>query len=114
MPYDKLFENAARYWHSLTPEYQAWTVAALVIAAVLIRNRIRIKKRIRRIETQLQRMQDEIGVLQIQNSRDFMTKLNAKSEVESGPYAVEVENGDVARRTISPPTMPGQSESKGR
>jgi hypothetical protein len=110
MLYDKLFEIAVGGWHFIAIEYKAWAVGAFVIAAVLIWDGIQIRKRMRSIEIQLQKMQNEINVLQVHNSRHFLTELNAKSKVEIGPHAFEMGNGDVARLTMSHPIMPAASE----
>src|SRR6266436_377960 len=70
----------------------ALAVGAFASAAVLIRNRSRIWKRIRTIETQLSEMQNEItAVLQVQAA--LITRLNVNSKVETGHRSRAVETG---------------------
>jgi uncharacterized protein YoxC len=86
MLYDKLWDIVVRPdWRLMSVEYAAWAVGAFVVAIVLIRNGIRLRKRMRRIETQLQKMQKEINLLQMQESRRLMTELNAKSRERMEP-----------------------------
>jgi hypothetical protein len=90
----------------------ALAVGVLAVAAILTWNRGRIWKRIRMIETQVSKMQNEITtVLQVQTA--LITKLNAKSKADIDPRdtAVEIGGGDVAGLTMSPPTTPAQPES---
>jgi len=89
----------------------ALAVGAFVIAAVLIWNRSRIWKRIRTIETQLSKMQNEItAVLQVQAA--LITRLNVNSKVETDPGSGAVEiGGNVAGQTMSPAAAPAQHES---
>jgi len=115
--YDKLWEIVELAdWRLLTVEYKALAVGAFVVAAVLIWNRIRIWKRMRRIETRLRKMEKKINILETQESRRLMrlmTELNAKSRVKVVPRdaAVEMGGGDVVGLTMSPPTSPAQGES---
>src|SRR5229473_1088826 len=115
--YDKLWEIVELAdWRLLTVEYKALAVGAFVVAAVLIWNRIRIWKRMRRIETRLRKMEKKINILETQESRRLMrlmTELNAKSRVKVVPRdaAVEMGGGDVPGLTMSPPTSPAQGES---
>ncbi len=117
MLYDKFWEIAERAdWRLMTVEYKALAVGAFVVAAVLIWNRIRIWKRMRRIETRLRKMEKKINILETQESRRLMrlmTELNAKSRVKVVPRdaAVEMGGGDVVGLTMSPPTSPAQGES---
>ena len=117
MIYDKLWEIVERAdWGVMTVEYKALAVAAFVVAAVLIWNRIRSWKRMRRIETQLRKMEKKINILEVQESRRLMRlmkELNAKSRVKVGSRdtAVEMGGGDVVGLTMSPPTSPVQEES---
>lgn len=56
MLYDKLWDIAVRAdWRSMSLEYEALAAGGFVVATVLIWNRIRMRKRIRRIETQLEK-----------------------------------------------------------
>ena len=123
MLYDKLLEiGVPADWHLMTDEYKALALGAFVVVAILIWNRIRILKRMRtietrldRIETQLTKMQNEINtVLQIQVP--LIAQLNAKSRTKLDPSneAVEMGGGDVAESTTSPPTTPAQPESANR
>jgi hypothetical protein len=120
MLYDRLWEIAARAdWRLATDEYKAFAISALVVAAVLIWNRIRLRKRIRMIETklsriepQLSKVQNEINsVLQIQVS--LITQLNTRSRVKIDPLdtAIEMSGGYIAELTMAPPTTPSQPES---
>jgi hypothetical protein len=85
MLYDKLWDIVLRPdWRLMSVEYTS-AVAGFVIATVLIWNGIRIRKRMRRIETQLQKMQREIDLLQMQEPRRLMTELNAKSREKIEP-----------------------------
>jgi len=99
MLYDKLWDIAVRAdWRLMSVEYKALAVGALAVAVVLIWNAIRIRKRMRRIETQLQKMQKEINLLQMKESRRLMTDLNAKStdKVESPDTGLEMGQRDFA------------------
>ena len=120
MLYDKLLEiGVPADWRLMTDEYKAWALGAFVVAAILIWNRIRILKRMRtietrldRIETQLTKMQNEINtVLQIQVP--LIAQLNAKSRTKLDPSnaAVEMGGGVVAGLTMSPPVSPAQPEN---
>jgi type II secretory pathway component PulM len=123
MLYNKLLEiGVPADWRLMTDEYKALALGAFVVVAILVWNRIRIWKRLRtietrldRIETQLSKMQNEINtVLQIQVS--LIAQLNPKSRMKLDPSnaAVEMGGGDVAESTISPPTTPAQPESANR
>jgi len=115
--YEKLWEIAERAdWRLVTVEYKALAVGAFVVAVVLIRNRIRFWKRMRRIETQLRKMEKKIDILELQESgrlMRLMTELNSKSRVKVHPRdtAAEMGRGDVVGLTMSPPTSPAQGES---
>jgi|SRR6266849_3354235 len=117
MIYDKFWEIVERAdWDLMTVEYKALAVGAFVVAAALIWNRIRSWKRMRRIETQLRKMEKKINILEVQESRRLMRlmkELNAKSRVKVGSRdtAVEMGGGDVVGLTMSPPTSPAQGES---
>jgi hypothetical protein len=65
----------------------------------------------RAIDTQLAKMQKEIDILQMQESRRLMMALKANSKVEApkidpdnGP--VEIDGDDVVRLVKTPPTTP--------
>src|SRR6266849_4012183 len=115
--YEKLWEIAERAdWRLVTDEYKALAVGAFVVAAVLIWNRIRFWKRMRRIETQLRKMEKKIEILEVQESgrlMRLMTELNSKSRVKVHPRdtAAEMRDGDVVGLAMSPPTSPAQGES---
>jgi TolA-binding protein len=86
MLYDKLWEIAMRAdWRMMSVESEALAAAGFLVAAVLIWNGIRMRKRIRRTETQLEKMQKEISLLQMQESRRLMTELNVKSTQKIEP-----------------------------
>jgi hypothetical protein len=97
----------------MTVEYEAVAVGVVLIAAVMIWSKIRIWKRMRAIDTQLAKMQQEIDILQMQESRRLMMALKANSKVEApkidpdnGP--VEIDGDDVVRLVKTPPTTPAQ------
>jgi len=88
-------------------------VGAVLIAAVLIWSKIRIWKRMRAVDAQLAKMQNEIDILQMRESRRLMMELKANSKVEApkidpdnGPS--ETNGGDVMRLMKTPPTTPAQ------
>src|SRR3974390_2871277 len=117
MLYNKLWEIAVRAdWRLMTDEYKALAVGTVVVAVVMIWNRIRIRKRTRtiesrlsRIETQLNRMQNEINtILQIQVP--LVTQLNARAKINPTNAKVETDGCDIAELTTSPPTTARQPE----
>jgi hypothetical protein len=58
MIYDKLWEIAERAdWRLMIVEYKTLAIGAFVVAAVLMWNRIRLFRRLRRLENQLKKMQ---------------------------------------------------------
>jgi hypothetical protein len=77
---DKLWGIAER-WRLMTIEYKALALGAFVVAVVPIWISIRIWKGMRAIKTELKKMQREINILQIEESR-LMAELNANSKVE--------------------------------
>ena len=90
----------------------ALPVGAFAAVVVLIWNGSRILRRIRTVEAQLTKMQNEItAVLQVQTA--LLTRLNVASRVETDrrDTAVEVGGGDVAGRTTLPPAASAQPES---
>src|SRR5262245_46416987 len=114
--YEKLWEIAERAdWRLMTTEYKALAIGAFVVAAVLIWNRIRLSRRIRRIENQLKKMEKKISILEVQESRRLMRlvkELNAKSRVRAGSRdaAAEMSGCNVVGLTTSPPTSPAQGD----
>ena len=117
MIYDKLWEIVERAdWRLLIVEYKALAIGAFVVAAVLMWNRIRLLRRIRRIENQLKKMEKKISILEVQESGRLMRlvkELNAKSrvKVDRRDAAAEMSGGNVVGLTTSPPTSPGQGDS---
>jgi DNA-directed RNA polymerase subunit H (RpoH/RPB5) len=97
----------------VTVEFEALIVGAFSFAAVLIWNKIRIWSWMRAIETRLQKMQKEINILQMQESRRLVMELNANSKAEApkidpNDAPVEMGGGDVVRLMKSPPTTSTQ------
>jgi hypothetical protein len=117
MIYDKLWEIVERAdWPLMIVEYKALAIGVFVIAAVLIWNRVRWWRRIRRIEHQLKKMEKKISILEVQESRRLMRlvkELSAKSrmkKVDPRDTAAEMSGGDVVGLTASPPTSPVQGD----
>ncbi len=114
--YDKLWEIVERAdWRLMPAEYKALAVGAVAVAVVLIWKRIRFWKRMRRIETQLRKMEKKISILEVQESRRLMRlvkELNAKSRAKVDPRdtAAEMGGGNLVGLTMSPPTSPAQGE----
>jgi hypothetical protein len=97
----------------MTVEYEAVTVGAVVVAAVLIWSRTRIWRRIRAIDARLAKMQKEIDILQMQESRRLLMALRKDSKVDApkidpdnGP--IEIDRDGIVRLTRTPPTTPAQ------
>jgi hypothetical protein len=117
MIYDKLWEIMERAdWRLLTVEYKALAIGVFLIAAVLMWNRIRLLRRLRRIENQLKKMEKKINILEVQESRRLMRlvkELSAKSrmKVDRRDTTAEMNGGDVIGLTTSPPTSPVQGDS---
>jgi hypothetical protein len=115
--WEKLWEIMERAdWRLMTVEYKALAVGAFVVAAVLIWGRIRMWRRMRRIEAQLRKMERKITLMEARESdrlMRLMKEFNAKSraKVEPRDTAVEVSGGNVVGLTMSPPTSPAQGES---
>ena len=63
--------------------YELAAIGAAVIAAVSIWHKIQVQRRISAIDARLARMQREVEVLQVQESRRMMTTLKGNSKVES-------------------------------
>ena len=116
MIYDKLWEILERAdWRLLIVEYKALAIGAFVVAAVLMWNRIRLLRRLRRIENQLKKMEKKINILEVQESRRLMRlvkELSAKSRMKVDPRdtTAEMNGGDVIGLTTSPPTSPVQGD----
>jgi hypothetical protein len=117
MIYDKLWEIMERAdWRLLIVEYKALAIGAFLVAAVLMWNRIRLLRRLRRIENQLKKMEKKINILEVQESRRLMRlvkELSAKSRMKVDPRdtTAEMNGGDVIGLTTSPPTSPVQGNS---
>jgi hypothetical protein len=116
MIYDNLWEIAERVdWRLLIVEYKALAIGAFVVAAVLMWNRIRLLRRLRRLENQLKKMEKKVSILEVQESgrlMRLMKELNAKSRAKADPRdrAAEMVGGGVVGLTTSPPTSPGQGD----
>ncbi len=113
MLYDQLREIAMQAdWRQLTVGSAALAIGACMVAAGLMSSKMRIKKRMQAIETQLSHMQNEIAAL-LQVQAALITKLNAKSKGSIDPRDTPPEpaDGEVIGLTASPPTTPAQSES---
>jgi hypothetical protein len=63
--------------------YELAAIGAAAIAAVSIWHRVQVQRRIRVIDNRLAKMQKEIEVLQMQESRRVMMALKGTSNVES-------------------------------
>jgi hypothetical protein len=117
MIYDKLWEIVERAdWPLMIAEYKTLAVGAFVVAAVLVWGRIRLWRRMRRIEDQLKKMQKKVSILEAKESGRLMRlvkELNAKSRMKVDPRdrAAEMSGGNVVGLTTSPPTSPVQGDS---
>lgn len=117
MIYDKFWEIMERAdWRLMVVEYKALAIGAFVVAAVLIWNRIRWSRRIRRIENELKKMEKKVSILQVKESGRLMRlvkELNTKSRVkiDRRDAAAEMSGGNVVGLTTSPPTSPVQGDS---
>jgi hypothetical protein len=113
---DKLWEIVERAdWRLMIVEYNALAIGAFVVAAVLIWNRIRLLRRLRRLENQLRKMEKKVSILEVQESGRLMRlvkEFNGKSRVKADPRvrAAEMDGGDVVGLTTSPPTSPMQGD----
>ena len=113
MLYDQLREIAMYAdWRQLTVGSAALAIGACVVAAGLMSSKMRIKKRMQTIETQLSQMQNEIAAL-LQVQAALITKLNTKPKgaMDRRDTPLEMADGEVIGLTVSPPTTPAQSES---
>jgi hypothetical protein len=63
--------------------YEMAAIGAAAITAVSIWHKMRVRKQIRAIDARLAKMQKEIEVLQMQESRRVMLALRGNSKVES-------------------------------
>jgi uncharacterized membrane protein YciS (DUF1049 family) len=122
MIYDQLWAIVERVdwrlmadWRLMIVEYKALAIGAFVVAAVLLWSRIRLLRRLRRLENQLKKMEKKISILEVQESRRLMRvvkEFSAKSRVKADPHDAAAEmNGDVVGLTTSPPTSPVQGDS---
>jgi hypothetical protein len=68
-------------WRLMTVGYKALALGVVIVSVVPIWNGIRLWRQIRTIQTQLKKIQNEINVLQIQESR-LMAELSANSKAE--------------------------------
>ena len=111
MIYDKLWEIVERAdWRLMIAEYKALAIGVFMVAAVLIWNRVRLSRRIRRIENQLKKMEKKISILEVQESGRLMRlvkELSAKSRLRVGPRdaAAELSGGNVVGLMPSPPNL---------
>ena len=71
-------------------------IGAFVVAAVPLRGGIRIMKSVRRIETELSKMEKKINMLRLQESRRLMMELKANSGAEIDPTVDTTRPDDVA------------------
>jgi len=94
----------------MTFESGAVAIGAVSIVAVLIWAKGHIWKRMRAIDAQITKMQKEIDILQMHESRRLMMELKANSKVDAqkNPDNAPVETGDVVRLIKTPPTTPAQ------
>ena len=95
----------------MTFENEAVAIGAVSIVAVLIWAKSHIWKRMRAIDAQITKMQKEIDILQMHESRRLMMELKANSKLEAqknSPDSAPVETGDVVRLIKTPPTTPAQ------
>jgi len=97
----------------MTVEYGALVVIVFLLAAVVVWNKIRSGSRMRAIETRLKKMQREINVLQMQESRRLIMEMNGNSKAAPEPDSDDApgkrSSGDVVplmRQT--PSTKPEQ------
>lgn len=89
--------------------YELAAIGAAAIAAVSIWHRIQFQRRIRAIDVRLAKMQKEIEVLQMQESRRVMMALKGKSNVESP--GLDPDNGDGEDVNSDLPRLMGKPRS---
>jgi hypothetical protein len=92
-------------------EYAAMAIGTALIAVVLIWSSVRVGSRLRAIDSQLAKMQKEIDILHMHESRRLMMELKANSKVDAPKIdpdndRIEIDGGDVVRLTKTPPTTP--------
>ncbi len=97
----------------MTVEYLIVAIGAVAIVAVSIWNKVQIWKRIRAIDLHLAKMQTEIDVLQMQESRRLMMELKASSKAEAPKIdpangTIDLGGDEVVRLVKTPPTTPAQ------
>jgi hypothetical protein len=68
-------------------------IGAAAIAAVAIWHRTQVQRRLHAIDARLEKMQKEIEVLQVQESRRLMTALKGNTKVESP--GLDPDDGDI-------------------
>jgi hypothetical protein len=73
--------------------YGLAAIGAAAIAGTSIWHKIQVQRRIRAIDARLEKMQREIEVLQVQESRRMMTTLKGSSKVESP--GLDPDDGDI-------------------
>jgi siroheme synthase (precorrin-2 oxidase/ferrochelatase) len=116
MIYDNLWEIVERTdWRLMIVEYKALAIGAFVVAAVLMWNRIRLLRRLRRVENQLKKMEKKVSILEVQEAGRLMRlvkEFSAKSRAKADPRdkAAEIDGGDVVGLAASPPTSPVQGD----
>ncbi len=92
--------------------YELAAAGAAAIAAVLAWHKIQVQQRIRAIDARLAKMQKEIEVLQMQESRRVMMAVKGKPDVDSpgldpaGEPAATDSDGDVVRLMGKPRATP--------
>jgi hypothetical protein len=76
----------------ITVEYRAFAIGAVLVAAIMIWDRIRMWKRAWRIETQLRKMEKKIYILEMQESGRLMRLVKELS----GKSRAKIVSGDTA------------------
>lgn len=111
MLYDELWETAVRDdWQLATVEHKALAVGTFIVVTVLIWDRLRTRKRTRRVEIELRKMEKKVYILEMQESgrlTRLVRELNAKSR-----FKVKIGDGEDTAPTISPFTTADQRESR--
>jgi hypothetical protein len=80
--------------------YELAAMGAAAIAGLSMWHKIQVQRRIRAIDARLEKMQREIEVLQVQESRRMMTTLKGSSKVEApglDPDDADIMDDDVVR-----------------
>jgi hypothetical protein len=73
--------------------YELAAIGVAAIAGGSIWHKIHVQRRIRAIDARLEKMQREIEVLQVQESRRLMTTLKGNSKLESP--GLDPDDGDI-------------------